>query len=194
MTDAQGEIRISNLAPGAYIISEIKAPDGYVIDNPSTNVVIGTNGDTQSVVIKDTKKGALIIEKYDSVTKQPLKGAQFKVTTASGELVADNEGLTSTNGLYTTDENGQIVLSRLLSGTYIVTETTAPYNYQKDPTPQTVVVNAGDTQTIRFCNDPLCTLTILKRDAVTKKPLQGAEFLVRDSEGSLFGLGTESVA
>ena len=41
-TDSQGEIRISNLAPGAYVISEIKAPDsGYVIDTPSTNVVIG---------------------------------------------------------------------------------------------------------------------------------------------------------
>ena len=27
-----------------------------------------------------------------------------------------------------------------------------------------MVVNAGDTQTIRFYDDPLCTLTILKRD------------------------------
>ena len=41
-TDAQGEIKITNLAPGAYVINEIKAPDGgYVIDTPSTNVVIG---------------------------------------------------------------------------------------------------------------------------------------------------------
>ena len=110
-TDAQGEIRISNLVPGAYVITEIKAPDGYVIDSPSTNVVIGTNGDTQTVVIKDTKKGNLIVEKYDSVTRQPLKGAQFKVTAASGEFVADNEGMTGTNGLYTTDINGQIILS-----------------------------------------------------------------------------------
>ena len=186
-TDAQGEIRISNLAPGAYVISEIKAPDGYVIDAPSTNVVIGTGRDTQVVVIKDTRKGNLIVEKYDSVTKQPLKGAQFKITTANGELVADNEGLTSSNGLYTTDENGQIVLSKLLPGTYIVTETKAPDNYQLDPTPQTVVVNAGDTQTLRFYNDPLCILTILKRDAVTGKSLQGAEFTVRDSAGKAIG-------
>ena len=149
-TDSQGEIRISNLVPGAYVISEIKAPDGYVIDTPSTNVVIGTGGDTQTVVIKDTKKGALVVEKYDSVTKQPLAGARFKITTASGELVPDNEGLTSSNGLYTTDANGQIVLSKLLPGTYIVTEDKAPDNYQIDPTPQTVVVNAGDTQTLRF--------------------------------------------
>ena len=97
-TDAQGEIRITNLAPGAYVINEIKAPDGgYVIDTPSTNVVIGQGGDTQTVVIKNTRKGGLIIEKYDSVTKQPLAGAQFKVMTANGELTPDNEGMTSSN-------------------------------------------------------------------------------------------------
>ena len=106
---------------------------------------------------------------------------------ANGELTPDNEGLTSSNGLYTTDRNGQIVLSKLLPGTYVVSEEKAPDNYRKDPTPQTVVVNAGDTQTIRFYDDPLCTLTILKRDAVTKKPLAHAEFTVRDSEGKAIG-------
>ncbi len=187
-TNAQGEIRISNLAPGAYVINEIKAPDGgYVIDTPSTNVVIGQGGDTQTVVIKNTRKGGLIVEKYDKVTKQPLAGAQFKIMTANGELTPDNEGMTSSNGLYTTDQNGQIVLSKLLPGTYVVSEERAPDNYRKDPTPQTVVVNAGDTQTIRFYDDPLCTLTILKRDAVTKKPLKGAEFLVKDSSGHVIG-------
>ena len=187
-TDAQGEIRISNLAPGAYVISEIKAPDGgYVIDTPSTNVVIGHGGDTQTVVIKNTRKGGLIVEKYDKVTKQPLAGAQFKIMMANGELTPDNEGLTSSNGLYTTDVNGQIVLSKLLPSTYVVSEERAPDNYRKDPTPQTVVVNAGDTQTLRFYDDPLCTLTILKRDAVTKKPLKGAEFLVKDSSGHVIG-------
>ena len=187
-TDSQGEIRISNLVPGAYVINEIKAPGGgYVIDTPSTNVVIGQGGDTQTVVIKNTKKGQLIVEKYDKITKQPLAGAQFKIMTANGELTPDNEGLTSSNGLYTTDQNGQIVLSKLLPNTYVVSEERAPDNYRKDPTPQTVVVNAGDTQTVRFYDDPLCTLTILKRDAVTKKPLKGAEFLVRDSSGHVIG-------
>ena len=186
-TDSNGEIRISNLAPGALILTEIKAPAGYVIDNPSTNVMIGPNGDTQTVVVTNTPKGGLIIEKYDSVTKLPLSGAQFKVIYSNGELLPDNEGLTSSNGLYTTDVNGQIVLSKVKPGTLVVTEVRAPDNYQADPTPQTVVVNAGDTQTLRFYDDPLCTLTILKRDSVTKKPLKGAEFIVRDSEGRAVG-------
>mgnify|MGYP001025297667 FL=1 len=187
-TDSQGEIRITNLAPGAYALTEIKAPDGgYVIDTPSTNVVIGQGGDTQTVIIKNTRKGGLIVEKYDKVTKQPLAGAQFKIMMANGELTPDNEGLTSSNGLYTTGQNGQIVLSKLLPGTYVVSEERAPDNYRKDSTPQTVVVNAGDVQTVRFYDDPLCTLSILKRDAVTKKPLKGAEFLVKDSSGQVIG-------
>ena len=196
-TDANGEIKITNLAPGAYVLTEIKAPDGYVIDQPSTNVVIGQDGDTQTVVIKNTRKGGLIIEKYDSVTKQPLSGAQFKVMSANGELTPDNEGLTSSNGLYTTNAEGQIVLSKLLPGTYVVSETRSPDNYQGDLTTQTVVVNAGDTQTLRFYNDPLCTLTILKRDAVTQKPLKGAEFTVKDSDGRTIGrytTGTDGTA
>ncbi len=186
-TDSNGEIHVSNLVPGAYMLTEIKAPAGYVMDAPSTNVVIGANGDTQTVVVTNSPKGGLVIEKYDSVTKKPLRGAQFKVTNANGELTPDNEGLTSSNGLYTTDVNGQIVLSKLLPGTYVVTEEKAPENYRKDPTPQTVVVNASDTQTLRFYDDPLCNLTILKRDAVTKKPLAGAAFTVRDSEGRAVG-------
>ena len=68
-TDSNGEIRITNLAPGAYVLTEIKAPAGYVMDSPSTNVVIGANGDTQTVIVTNTKKGGLIIEKYDSVTR-----------------------------------------------------------------------------------------------------------------------------
>ena len=187
VTDSSGEIRISNLAPGAYVLTETKAPAGYVMDAPSTNVVIGSNGDTQTVIITNTPKGNLVVEKYDSVTKQPLADAQFKIVTANGELTPDNEGLTSSNGLYTTDQNGQIVLSKVLPQTYVVSEEKAPDNYRKDPTPQTVVVNAGDTQTLRFYDDPLCTLTILKRDAVTKKPLKGAEFLVTDSTGQVIG-------
>ena len=187
VTDSNGEIRITNLAPGAYVLTETKAPAGYVMDSPSTNVVIGANGDTQTVIVTNTPKGGLIVEKYDSVTRLPLSGAQFKITNANGELTPDNEGLTSSNGLYTTDRSGQIVLSKLLPGTYVVSEVKAPANYQADPTPQTVVVNAGDTQTLRFYDDPLCTLTILKRDAVTKKPLARAEFLVRDSEGKAIG-------
>ena len=104
VTDSQGEIRITNLAPGAYVLTEIKAPDGgYVIDTPSTNVVIGQGGDTQTVIVKNSQKGSLIINKKDSATGKPLEGVEFKVTTSSGQVVADQEGKLSSNGIYFTN-------------------------------------------------------------------------------------------
>ena len=67
------------------MLTEIKAPDGYVMDAPSTNVVIGEGGDTQTVVITNSKAGSLIIDKRDSLTGEPLEGVTFKVTTSTGE-------------------------------------------------------------------------------------------------------------
>jgi len=97
-TDAQGEIRITNLAPGAYL-NEIKAPTGYVMDTASTNVVIGQGGDTQTVIVNNSKAGTLVIDKRDSLTGKPLAGVTFKVTTSTGEYVPDASGHISSNGL-----------------------------------------------------------------------------------------------
>ena len=98
-TDSSGEIRITHLTPGAYVLTEIKAPHGYVMDAPSTNVVIGEGGDTQTVVITNTPKGGLVINKLDSVTHEPLEGVEFTITEADGTVVDDNGGMTSSMGL-----------------------------------------------------------------------------------------------
>ena len=113
-----------------------------------TNVVIGTNGDTQTVIIEDTPKGALIIEKRDSVTHEPLADATFRVTTSAGTVVDNAGGAVSSNGLYTTNASGQIVITDLQPDTYIVTEVEAPEGYQMDAPSQTVKMNSGDTQTL----------------------------------------------
>ena len=187
-TDSNGEIRISNLAPGALILTEIQAPAGYVIDNPSTNVVIGPNGDTQTVIVTNTPKGGLIVEKYDSVTKLPLAGAQFKIIYSNGELLPDNEGLTSSNGLYTTNDKGEIRISGV-TGTIVVKEVKAAPGYVIDQSTQTqtVTVNPEDTQTLVFLNEPLCSLTLKKMDSVTGKPIPNTEFTVKDGNGNVLG-------
>ena len=183
-TDANGQIHITNLQPGAYVITEIKAPDGYVIDSPMTNVVIGTNGDTQTVIIEDTPKGTLVIEKRDSITRNPLQGAIFEVTTSDGAAVIGSNDSISSNGRYTTDAEGQIVITGLKEDTYIVTEIQAPLGYEMDAPSQTVKLLNGDTQTLTFYDTPKGTIVIEKRDSVTKEPLQGAIFEVTDSSGS----------
>ena len=186
-TDSNGEIRISNLAPGAYVLTETKAPAGYVMDSPSTNVVIGANGDTQTVVVTNTPKGGLLIRKTDSVTGKALPGVKFKIAAANGELVSDNEGLTSSNGLYTTDENGQIYLRKLNPNTYVVTEVETIDGYLLNAAPQTVVVSEADTQVLTFTNMPLGGLLVKKMDSATKEPLADVIFKITRTDGTVVG-------
>ena len=187
-TDGQGEIKITNLAPGAYVINEIKAPTGYVMDRASTNVVIGKNGDTQTVIVKNSKAGTLVIDKRDSLTGKPLQGVTFKVTTSTGEFVPAENGQISSNGLYFTDKDGKITIHGVV-GTLVVTETaTIPgYTIDEASRTQTVLVDPNDTQTLHFTNTPSTTLVIEKYIEGTTTPLKGVTFLVTDSSGAVVG-------
>ena len=83
-TDVNGEIRIEGLKPGkSVIVTETKAPDGFLIDTQSQTVQI-KEGRTVSLTFANQPKGKLIIQKRDSATGQPLSGAEFRVTTAAG--------------------------------------------------------------------------------------------------------------
>ena len=187
-TDGQGEITITNLAPGAYVLTEIKAPTGYVMDRASTNVVIGKNGDTQTVIVKNSKAGTLVIDKRDSLTGKPLQGVTFKVTTSTGAFVPAENGQISSNGLYFTDKDGKITIHGVV-GTLVVTETaTIPgYTIDEASRTQTMVVNPNDTQTLHFTNTPSTTLVIEKYIEGTTTPLKGVTFLVTDSSGAVVG-------
>lgn len=187
-TDGQGEITITNLAPGAYVLTEIKAPTGYVMDRASTNVVIGKNGDTQTVIVKNSKAGTLVIDKRDSLTGKPLQGVTFKVTTSTGAFVPAENGQISSNGLYFTDKDGKITIHGVV-GTLVVTETaTIPgYTIDEASRTQTVVVNPNDIQTLHFTNTPSTTLVIEKYIEGTTTPLKGVTFLVTDSSGAVVG-------
>ena len=186
-TDSSGEIRITNLAPGAYVLTEIKAPQGYVMDAPSTNVVIGEGGDTQTVVITNTPKGGLVINKLDSVTHEPLEGVEFTITEADGTVVDDNGGMTSSMGLYRTDENGQIIIDGLV-GTFIITETKTieGYTIHEESRTQTVVINPNDTQTITVYNDHVGGLELIKVNADnTKERIPNVTFEIRRMDDAL---------
>ena len=187
VTDRSGSFTVSGLNPGvSLVVKETRAKSGYVLDDAAQTAVV-IPGRAVSLEFRNYPKGSLIIRKYDSVTGRALPGAEFKVTTSSGELVAIEEGRISSNGVYVTDENGEIVLTKLNPDTYIVTETKAPHNYSLASAAQTVRVNAADTQTLRFFDQPLCTLTVTKLDGNTKAPLNGAEFIIAYSDGTRIG-------
>ena len=183
-TDSAGSILIENINPGTtLVVKETTAKPGYVLDDTPQTARIKA-GETVSLEFRNQPKGALVIVKKDAITGKPLKGVQFTITTSNGSFVPDAEGQISSNGIYYTDAAGQIVLKDLAPDTYVVKETASIPGYVLDSTPQTVVVNSSDTQTLTFTNMPKGGLVIVKKDAVTGKPLEGVQFTVTTSDGA----------
>ena len=183
-TDSAGSILIENINPGTTLVAkETTAKPGYVLDDTPQTARIKA-GETVSLEFRNQPKGTLVIVKKDAVSGTPLKGVQFTITTSNGSFVPDTEGQISSNGIYYTDAAGQIVLKDLAPDTYVVKETASLPGYVLDSTPQTVVVNSNDTQTLTFTNMPKGGLVIVKKDAVTGKPLEGVQFTVTTSDGA----------
>ena len=187
VTDAAGSILLEGLEPGlTVVVKELRARPGYLLDDiPQTIQIL--SGQTVTLEFRNQPKGGLLILKKDAVTGEPLPGAEFTITTSDGTFVPDAEGQLSSNGIYTTDEAGQILLTSLTPGTYVVTERKAPAGYLLDSRPQTVAVNVNDTQMLTFINQPFGSLTILKTDGDTGRRLSGAEVEVRKLSGELLG-------
>ena len=189
ITDSAGSFTVDGLTPGAtLVVKETRAKDGYILDD-APQTIQAKAGQTVALEFRNAPMGALVITKRDANTNKPLRGAEFRVTTSDGTVVAAQGGAVSSNGLYTTDANGQIILTGLEPDTYVVTETKAPSGYVLDSTPQTVRVNTNDTQTLYFYNTPIPDggLRIVKLDEETRQPISGVEFLVTRINGERLG-------
>lgn len=190
-TSANGTIVITGLKAGTYVVEETKAPTGYEIDDtPQTVYLSGKEQDVVTVEFSNGKHGNLIITKIDSATKQPLPGAQFKITTSDGSFVGNYGGTVTSNGIYTTDSNGQIKLVNLKPDTYEVMEVKAPDGYVLDSTSQTVKVDRNDTQTLTFTNTPIGGGQIIKVDADSGKRIKGVQFEIAKMNGERIGTYT----
>ena len=183
-TSENGSIILTRLKAGTYIVEETKASPFYSIDTPPQTVLLsGKDQDVVTLRFGNQPYGSVLIKKLaDDANKTPLAGAAFLVTDDKGTFIG------TANGEFTTDKSGAIQLPKLPAGTTIVAkEIRPPEGYALDGTPQTITVQAGENAPLTFYDKPLCNLTILKRDALTKKPLAKAEFIVKDSEGKPIG-------
>uniref|UniRef100_UPI00260E975B SpaA isopeptide-forming pilin-related protein n=1 Tax=uncultured Oscillibacter sp. TaxID=876091 RepID=UPI00260E975B len=187
-TDKAGEIVLEGLEPGTTVkVREIKTVEGYVLDGTPQDILIKA-GEAQQLTFWNKRAGTLVIQKKDSVTGALIPGAQFQLTYANGGYVDNDNGHLSSNGLYTTDDKGEIRISGI-TGTVVVKETKPAPGYVIDQSTQTqtVTVNPLDTQTLTFLNEPLCSLTLTKLDSITGKPVPGTEFTVKDGNGTVLG-------
>ena len=182
-----GRVVIPGLEPGSTITArEVKVPAGVVLDGTPKTIKISDDG-ANILRFYNKKTGYLVIRKLDKISKQPLANVEFELTYADGSFVDDNFGHLSSKGRFKTSDAGEIRVP--VVGTVVAKELTPCPGYVIDESTriQTITVNPADTQTITVYNEPLCTLTISKRDAVSGKPVPNTEFTLRDGDENLIG-------
>ncbi|WP_366558933.1 SpaA isopeptide-forming pilin-related protein [Flavonifractor sp. An306] len=179
-TSVNGSFTVTGLKAGTYIVEELASDSGHVIDTaPQTAYISGKDQDVVELYFGNSPKGSLLIKKIDSKTHKPLSDVQFFVTESDGTVVGNG------NGYFTTDSQGTILIEGIDPGTtLVVKETIAKDGYLLDDTPQTAKIQAGQTVTLEFRNQPKGGLIINKLDSVTRKPLEGVEFEITYSDGS----------
>lgn len=179
-TSANGSFTVTGLDEGTYIVEELASDSGHVIDTaPQTAYISGKDQDVVELYFGNSPKGALLIKKIDSVSREPLSDVEFFVTTSDGTVVGN------ANGKFVTDSAGTVLIENIDPGTTLVVKETRTKDntYILDDTPQTARIKAGQTVTLEFRNQPKGSLIINKQDSVTKEPLEGVQFKITYADG-----------
>ena len=171
VTDSSGSFLVENVDPGTtLVIKETRAKEGYLLDDTPQTVQVKA-GQTVTVEFRNKPLGNLVIEKWgrNGTSTVPLEGVKFEIKYADGRYVDAAGGTLSSNGLYYTDSTGKITLSGI-TGTVIVTELESVEGYTIDPDTQsqTVTINPNDTQTLRFYNNAVGGVEVIKVSSADK--------------------------
>ena len=143
-----GIYEMKELFYGKYLVREIKAPEGFVLDKGVYSVFIEKDETTYKVenkagvgFINEAMKGNLKIKKTSSDGK--VEGFTFRVT-----------GVNGYDSTFTTDKNGEIFVEGLRIGEYTVSEVSdnvsAGYILPAD---KKVTVKVGETVEIEMHNE-----------------------------------------
>lgn len=180
VSDENGFINSGILPPGRYQFIEVKAPNGYELDNTPIDFEV-VNGQETAINLSKINKlsvpGDVVLTKIDSKTNETLQGAEFKLQDTLGNDIATN---------LVSDSSGKIIVQGLHTGEYQFIETKAPEGYILDSQP--ILFNIKNAQTeavqvvaknIRENHDVL----LKKVDSKTNKTLEGAIFELQDASG-----------
>ncbi|MBC6315682.1 SpaA isopeptide-forming pilin-related protein [Listeria grandensis] len=188
VTNAAGELKISDLRPGDYRLVETKAPKNYKVNSTPIDFVIIPS---QAVPLEITTtneiiKGTAILRKVDGKTNKALEGAEFELKDINNQVI---------KAKLRSNTNGQIVISDLRPGTYAFIETKAPENYKLDAKPISIQVKADETanQTFQAKNNLITgSVKIVKKDKKTSENLSGATFVLKNESGDIIATSSET--
>ena len=192
VSDANGKVTVTDLAPGKYQFVETKAPAGYLLNTePSAFTIAASDRGKPATVIATANfvnyQGAAKLIKKD-VNGHLLSGATFKVLDAKGETI--QTGLTTNN-------QGEIIAEHLAPGKYRFVETKAPTGYLLNTTPVPFEIaekNAGKPAVVvasdNFVNYK-GAFQIVKTNSADQ-PLAGAVFELYDHNKQSLGITATS--
>lgn len=180
VTNDAGKIEIQHLAVGSYQLVETLAPSGYVLD--AAPVPFSITPKKSSAKLSKTNrpiKRNVILEKKDRQTGKGLPGAIFDLKDSLGKVIRKH---------LETNQNGQIILDKLSSGKYELSEVKAPKGYQLDATPVAFQVTTKSSEAIRLIktNQAIKGSVILTgRDGETGLPLVEGNFYLKKKSGEV---------
>lgn len=169
ITDKSGKASLTGIEPGWYIVKELTAPTGYVLNNEEYRVQI-VEGQPTTLTVPNTPQSGITVRKVDATTRDPLAGAEFELRTYDGKLL----------GNYVTDPTGSFVTVNVEPGIYYLVETKAPDGYTITNERTEVEVTDGEKPIVTIENHKNTSIQIQKVDSVTGAYLEGAEFEVRE--------------
>ena len=170
-TDQNGEIDLSKLPTGAYVVTE-KACEGYIIDQAQRIIQLDANEDAQFVFTNTIKPSLQIIKTSSDGSR--LKNVHFRIAKIEdGTHYLDR----------TTNEQGEILIADLEPGVYSVRETATDSAHILDLREYHMELFAGRTSTLTIENQKRPNLTVYKHDADTGEPIANTVFEVRAADG-----------
>lgn len=171
VTDQNGEIDLSKLPTGAYVVTE-KACEGYIIDQAQRIIQLDPNEDAQFVFTNTIKPSLQIIKTSSDGSR--LKNVHFRIAKIEdGTHYLDR----------TTNEQGEILIADLEPGVYSVRETATDSSHILDLREYHMELFAGRTSTLTIENQKRPNLTVYKHDADTGEPIANTVFEVRAADG-----------
>ena len=118
-TKANGEILLTDLEPGTYRAVEVDTGDeGHIVDSSYQEIELVAGGGTKELIFFNDEKPGMKLVKVDSDNPdKTIAGAVFEIKSVAGDYDPKE---------FTTDGNGEIDLSMLPEGAYVVTEKSCP--------------------------------------------------------------------
>ena len=198
-TDENGEVFLSDLPLGSYRIEEVKAPEGFVL-NEEPQIVTFTYQDQDTPVIEqeavftnERQKVEVSVVKKDAETQATVEGAVFGLY-AKEDILAHGEVIVKADtliGKVLSDENGKAVfMNDLPFGRYYIKEEAAPDGYvSSDKVIEVTAEYQGQEIPVvelssEYENKPT-KISIKKTDLTTGVELEGAKLTVLDNDGNV---------